>query len=195
MNRRDFVARAAVLAGGAALGCRSTDDPPDPESLDHIIVVTMENRSFDHLLGWVPGADGRQAGLTYTDSDGVAHLTSHYTDTSSCAFNDPNHSYEGARQEYNNGACDGWLRTDGNDLYTISYYLGSDLPFLGTAATEWLVLDRYFCPIMGPTYPNRNGCRSAAPCSGTGMPSSRVSARRTARSTRRSATTSCCRTT
>lgn len=155
MNRRDFVARAAVLAGGAALGCRSTDDPSDPASLDHIIVVTMENRSFDHLLGWVPGADGRQAGLTYTDRDGVAHSTSHYTDTSSCAFNDPNHSYEGARQEYNNGACDGWLRTDGNDLYTISYYLGSDLPFLGTAATEWLVLDRYFCPIMGPTYPNR----------------------------------------
>jgi len=24
----------------------------------------MENRSFDHFLGWVPGADGKQAGLS-----------------------------------------------------------------------------------------------------------------------------------
>ena len=30
----------------------------------------MENRSFDHFLGWLPGADGRQAGLTYLDTHG-----------------------------------------------------------------------------------------------------------------------------
>ena len=28
----------------------------------------MENRSFDHILGWLPGADGKQAGLTYVDA-------------------------------------------------------------------------------------------------------------------------------
>ena len=32
----------------------------------------MENRSFDHFLGWLPGADGRQAGLTYTRPAGRA---------------------------------------------------------------------------------------------------------------------------
>ena len=31
----------------------------------------MENRSFDHFLGWLPGADGKQAGLTYLDATGV----------------------------------------------------------------------------------------------------------------------------
>lgn len=157
LNRRDFVVRATALAGGVALGCKDSNGPdPDPEipGLDHIIVVTMENRSFDHLLGWVPGADGRQ-NLVYTDSGGEARATHHLTITQSCAFTDPDHSFEGGRQEYNNGACDGWLRTGGNDLYTIGYYLAADLPFLGRAATEWLVLDRYFCPIMGPTYPNR----------------------------------------
>jgi phospholipase C len=157
INRRDFVIQAAAVASGAVIGCRSADDPgPISEiaSLDHIIVVTMENRSFDHLLGWLPGADGRQ-NLSYPDRDGVLQAPHHLTITESCAFADPNHSFEGGRQEYNNGALDGWLRADGNDLYTISYYLGADLPFLGKAATEWLVLDRYFCPIMGPTYPNR----------------------------------------
>jgi phospholipase C len=41
--------------------------------IDHVIVVMMENRSFDHLLGWRPNAEGRQAGLTYLDPDGAAH--------------------------------------------------------------------------------------------------------------------------
>lgn len=158
INRRDFIISATALAGGAALGCKHTDDPgpiSEVASLDHIIVVTMENRSFDHLLGWAPGADGRQAGLSYSDNEGVANPTHHLTITSSCAFTSPNHSFDGGRQEYNNGACDGWLQTPGNDLYSIGYYLSSDLPFLGKAAAEWLVLDRYFCPLMGPTYPNR----------------------------------------
>ncbi len=161
LTRRDFVTRMAVAAGAGALGCSSSSEPgpgPDPitpGTLDHIIVVTMENRSFDHLLGWVPGADGRQAGLSYTDFNGISRATHRLTSFQSCEFADPNHSFQGGRQNYNNGACDGWLRTNGNDIYAIGYFVGADLPFLGRAAPEWLVLDRYFCPIMGPTFPNR----------------------------------------
>jgi len=40
---------------------------PDASQIDHIIVVMMENRSFDRFLGWLPGANGRRAGLSYTD--------------------------------------------------------------------------------------------------------------------------------
>lgn len=163
LTRRDFVARMAAAAGAGALACSSSSEPgpgpgPDPitpGTLDHIIVVTMENRSFDHLLGWVPGADGRPAGLSYTDFNGASRATHHLTAFQSCEFANPNHSFQGGRQNYNNGACDGWLRTNGNDIYAIGYFLGTDLPFLGRAAPEWLVLDRYFCPIMGPTFPNR----------------------------------------
>ena len=158
VSRREFLSQLAIAAGATALGCHDTNDPdPDPEagSIDHVIVVTMENRSFDHLVGWVPGADGRQSGLSYVDDAGIAHPTHHLTGSTSCSFTDPNHSYEGGRTEYNNGACDGWLRTDPNDLFAIGYYEAADLAFLGKAATEWLVLDRYFCSIMGPTYPNR----------------------------------------
>src|SRR5215208_5841669 len=155
INRRDFVARAAAVAGGVALGCRDSSGPDDEPGIDHIIVVTMENRSFDHLFGWVPGADGRQAGLSYSDDSDAVHETHHLAITESCPFTSPNHSFDGGRLQYNEGECDGWLRTPGNDLFSIGYYLGSDLPFLGKAATEWLVLDRYFSALMGPTYPNR----------------------------------------
>jgi len=35
----------------------------------------MENRSFDHFLGWLPGADGQQAGLVYFTSNNVGYNT------------------------------------------------------------------------------------------------------------------------
>src|SRR5689334_12305900 len=37
------------------------------KKIQHIVLVMMENRSFDHLLGWLPHADGQQAGLSYVD--------------------------------------------------------------------------------------------------------------------------------
>ncbi len=162
ISRREFVSRVAIGAGAGLLGC--SDSSPDPfvpvtpippGTIDHIIVVTMENRSFDHLLGWLPGADARQSGLTYPDRTGVPRPTHRLTDFRNCGFADPNHSFTGGRVEYNGGACDGWLKADGNDLFAIGYYTASDLSFLGQAAPRWTVLDRYFCPIMGPTYPNR----------------------------------------
>ena len=42
---------------------------PCPRNLpiDTFVVLMMENRSFDHYLGWLPDADGIQGGLTYAD--------------------------------------------------------------------------------------------------------------------------------
>ena len=76
-------------------------------------------------------------------------------DFQGCAHLDPDHSYDGARVEWNNGACDGWLLPTGGDLFPIGYYRQTDLPFLGAAAPAWTVCDRYFAAILGPTFPNR----------------------------------------
>lgn len=115
----------------------------------------MENRSFDHYLGWLPGANGNQAGLSFTDRNGVAQRTFHLATTQGCQYNDPDHSFEGGRVEYNNGACDGWLRAGTNDLFSIGYYLPQDLAFYSNAAPAWTVCDNYFSAIMAETYPNR----------------------------------------
>jgi len=116
----------------------------------------MENRSFDHLLGWLPGADGRQAGLSYVDRDGASHETYPLApDYQGCGHADPDHSYEGGRAEYNGGACDGWLRAGSNDLFAIGYYVESDVAFFANAAPGWTTCDRYFAGILGPTFPNR----------------------------------------
>jgi phospholipase C len=168
LSRRQFLTSAAVAAGGLAVAgtaewagrgglASAATVLPDPVSsgIDHIVVVMMENRSFDHFLGWLPGADGKQSGLAYVDRYAVRHSTFHQTQYASCGFADPDHSYEGGRIEFNGGHCDGWLKTGSNDSLAISYYTGSDLAFLGRAAPTWTACDRYFSATMAETYPNR----------------------------------------
>lgn len=156
-----FAAMAAGVTGaGWVSGCGSqpppvrTTGPAGEVGIDHIVVVMMENRSFDHFLGWLPGADGRQAGLTFTDSKGTEHATHRLRQYASCEFGDPKHSYEGGRVQFNGGRNDGFLRT-GKDTYPIGYYEQEDLYFWGPAAPAWTVCDHYFAATLGPTFPNR----------------------------------------
>jgi phospholipase C len=148
-------ATGPVWSHGQAQGQSVGNALPIPEQsgLDHVVLVMMENRSFDHFLGWLPDANGRQAGLQYPDRAGQAQPTHHLTDFQGCPFQDPDHSYQGGRVEYDNGQCDGWLLV--NDIYSIGYYQQSDLAFLGSAAPAWTVCDNYFAAILAETFPNR----------------------------------------
>src|SRR5256885_1539723 len=168
LPRRTFLSAATAAAGGLAVACvdrtvgvpvlsRPTiprDIDPRTSGIEHVVLVMMENRSFDHFLGWLPGADGQQAGLTYFDTAGTGHPTYALApDFQGCGHRDPDHSYEGARVEYDDGKCDGWLRV--NDTFSIGYYRQADLAFLGRAVPQRTSFDRYFCAILGPTFPNR----------------------------------------
>lgn len=143
---------AILPAGAFAQGLPK----PEDSGIEHVIVVTMENRSFDHFLGWLPHADGRQQDLIFFDAAGAAHETFRLApDYQGCSHSDPDHSYAGGRVEFDGGACDGWLRAGSNDLYSIGYYKKNDLAFLGEAARQWTVCDRYFASIMAETWPNK----------------------------------------
>jgi phospholipase C len=166
VSRRRFLRAAAATGGALTLGGLAPIEkafsqelmlpPADLSGIEHIVVLMMENRSFDHMLGWLEGADGRQRGLTYLDASGVLHATYHLApDFQGCGHSDPDHSYEGGRVEYNGGACDGWLRAGNNDTYAIGYYTKKDLPFYSGAATRWTACDRYFSAILAGTFPNR----------------------------------------
>lgn len=171
MNRRQFT-QAAVLSGGATLFSgaafrfgMSHDalaqglpplPAPDASGIEHVVAVTMENRSFDHFFGWMSYADGQQAGLTYLDVNGVAHATRSLSgDNTGCPGVDPDHSYTGARIEYNGGAMNGFLLDTANDIYCIGYYGAADIPFYTALAQNYTTCNRYFASILGPTFANR----------------------------------------
>jgi phospholipase C len=152
LSRREFLAGAGALAIGAPLLARAATAP----AYDHVVVLMMENRSFDHLLGWLPGADGRQAGLAYPDRSGALQPTHPLApDYQGCGHPDPDHSAAGGRVEYDGGRADGWLRAGDNDAYAIGYYEQADLPFLGRAVPDWTTFSRYFAATLAETYPNR----------------------------------------
>ena len=170
MNRRQFLRVGLGAAAAGALpqlqGCRASFPAgvlPDPEKsgVEHVVVTMLENRSFDHFFGWLPNADARQSGLSYTDTSGAAHATFPLApDYTGCA-SDPDHTYVGGRVEYNGGAMDGFLRS-GSDLRAIGYYTAADIPFYSQLALRFTALDRYFCSVLGPTTPNRNFLHAAA---------------------------------
>jgi phospholipase C len=171
MNRRQFN-QTALFAGGAALigsvawrfGAPNQAlaqtlpslPSPDTSGIEHIVSVTMENRSFDHFFGWMPSADGQQAGLSYVDNSGVTHATHSLSgDNTGCPGADPDHSYAGSRIAYNGGKMDGFLRDSSNDTYCIGYYGEQDIPFYASLAQNYTTCNRYFAAILGPTFANR----------------------------------------
>jgi phospholipase C len=124
--------------------------------IEHIVVVMMENRSFDHFLGWLPGADGLQdtARARYPDEQGRLRANHHLTDPMGCGHPDPDHSYDGGRFQLHGGAMDNFGRGR-NDDYAIGFYTEADRPFMAALAHHYTTCDAYFCSILGPTYPNR----------------------------------------
>src|SRR4051794_16024238 len=117
LSRRQFLYGSAAALGSLSMGSMSLGQSllgaaagrrrlprPEKSGIEHVVVAMMENRSFDHLLGWMKQADGRQAGLVYKDKDGRAFKTHRLApDFQGCSFADPDHSYDGARIEYNDG--------------------------------------------------------------------------------------------
>jgi phospholipase C len=102
LGRREFLERTARAAGvglglAAALGpdrlvaAAAADEGRAARRtgraipIDTFVVVMMENRWFDHFLGWMPNADGRQAGLSYSDGAGNTFSTYPLAPTSRAA--------------------------------------------------------------------------------------------------------------
>jgi len=188
LNRRKFLQIAAVSSGLAITGAdllsqavanaSTTVRADGSRGIKHIVILTMENRSFDHFLGWLPGADGRHD-LRFTSAvDGNTYPNYPLApDFQGCGYSDPDHSWEGWLVQHNDGKMDGFLQrpTTPEDnpgvtlaaanTFPIGYYSNvdrfgrrkalPDLPVIGALAERYTTLDRYFCAFAGETFPNR----------------------------------------
>jgi phospholipase C len=166
----EFLAQTAARASTAL-------SPNGSNGIKHVVVLMMENRSFDHFLGWLPGADGRHD-LTFPSTDGNYYPNYRLApDFQGCGYSDPDHSWEGFLIQHNFGKMDGFLQRptapEANpgvtlaaaNTFPVGYYTNHhhdhqpkavpDLPVIGALAEHYTVLDRYFCSFAGETFPNR----------------------------------------
>ena len=174
-------ALAALLAACAAIGASPRGERAP---IDHVVVLFMENRSFDHLFGIYPGADGlANYKGKQTDKNGVAYATLPQplgrdgkpdprfpTDLPNAPFpmlrfvqpfdltNNPVHRFYHMQRQYGAGA-DGvpmgtWVAEGASGGITLGHYDRAASPVQWRLADEFVLLDRYFQSIHGGSFAN-----------------------------------------
>ena len=131
---------------------------------DHIVVVMMENHSFDNLLGALPLTNPRVQGLTFdsagkaTNSNpGGAHKPPEVTAFPLADTAQPTNlsqSWKATHEQINGGAMDGFVKSV-DAVEPMGYYTPEVLPFACSLAGTFTVANRWFSSMPGPTYPNR----------------------------------------
>jgi phospholipase C len=180
ISRRALLAGALVGATGLAVAAGSTSGGaatarraavagtrPNPKApvgsdqlpqVDHIVVVMMENHSFDNLLGTL----GRGSGLpvssagrpTATNPDGQGHLIHSFHMPTDCQLQGkPSQSWNASHTQLAHGN-QGFVISDSGPV-AMGYWTHTDMPFTNSLASTFPLADRYFSSVLAQTYPNR----------------------------------------
>lgn len=138
------------------------------DHIDHIVVLMLENRSFDHMLGYLslPPAMG---GKGRTDVDGLTGNETNF-DENGVPFpirrmaapkmnGDPCHEWNCVEEQLNNNNG-GFLMNYSkvvvsNPEFILHYFTGADVPVYDHFAKDFTICDRWFSSLPGPTQPNR----------------------------------------
>ena len=132
-----------------------TDTMPE---IEHIVLVMYENHSFDNIFGLL----GRGDGLP-TSQHGTVTASNPYANGSvQHAFEMPNTCQSGhisqewmvSHVAFNNGSMDGFVRGIVSPE-SMGYFTSRHLPFTIDLANHFPISDRWFCSVMGQTWPNR----------------------------------------
>jgi phospholipase C len=145
--------------------------------VEHIVVLMLENRSFDHMLGYLSleGGRGDVDGLPaefdqVNQSKTGAHKPHHLDRTRlSTEVEDPGHSGKDVREQltHNNTGfaanfeehATGYVAKHGGPMpdpaLVMGYYNAADLPVYDFLAKHFMVCDRWFSSVPGATWPNR----------------------------------------
>jgi len=181
LTRRQLLAAgvgggAAALMGnsGRALARTAASIAPaghDLGAVEHVVFLTMENRSFDHYFGSMSGVKGfddinNRAAFSQPWPGGRdATLLPYHLDSThpggEC-IEDLSHTWPAQHSSWNGGLMDQFVATHlesqvngPGGVFTMGYHTRQDLTFHYPLADAFTVCDNYFCSVLGPTHPNR----------------------------------------
>ena len=163
---------ASQSGGSGGRGPGERPFPGQPEGtntlpqIDHILVLMMENHSYDNYLGMLGrwrggrprgdgftiGPDGRPTAANPAPNGGVQHA---FRMPTTCQLSGkPSQEWEQAHSQFNGGRNDGFVKSDSGPV-AMGYWRGKDLPWAYSLAATFPLADRWFAPILGQTQPNR----------------------------------------
>ena len=134
------------------------------DPIDHVVVLILENRSFDQMLGcFHPQVDGVDPRAPAVNRDSAGRDYFQLPTTVRQMLLDPHHEvgHVATQLEGGNGGfvrdfetCYGASTSDERQLI-MSYYERGFLPALHALAEDFTICDRWFSSLPGPTWPNR----------------------------------------
>ena len=156
--------RLPRLGAGPGVGVGVRPNPHLPAGVDtipeieHVIVLMMENHSFDNYLGVLGRGDGlkvdRHGRPLATNLDATGHPIRAFRMPSTCQLShEPDNSWTPTHVSMNGRRNDGFVR--GSGPVAMGYYTPQDLPFYAGLARTFVLADRWFASIPAKTYPNR----------------------------------------
>jgi phospholipase C len=157
------------------LGRRLTTTPGRLESIQNIVVLMLENRSFDQVLGYLSREAGRTDvdGLSADDQrhredfpENIVRVPHRATTTAWPGFDKPGpiHHTDGVEKQMGLTLMmdkfvanfDERAHGDNRLLDLIKAYFGPEqLPAYKALTDEFAICDQWFTPHAGPTWPNR----------------------------------------
>lgn len=135
------------------------------DQIEHFIVLVLENRSFDHMLGYLDHPN--------TEFDGAGRVAGTLTTPNAryAIYPGPDHSHTGVMQQLFNvapppsppyqptmmGFAASYDRqSPGHGEKILRCFDPRMVPVISKLAIEFAVCDRWFCSLPGETFPNRD---------------------------------------
>ena len=138
--------------GGNSSPAPQPGSPTGINQLQHLVFIVKENRTFDNYFGTFPGADGATSG---TISTGQVIPLGHTPDRTS---RDIDHSWKAALTAMDSGRMDKFdLIVGGNqngDYLAYTQLTEADIPNYFAYARNFVLSDRTFSSLHGPSFPN-----------------------------------------
>ena len=139
--------------------------------IDHIVVLTQENRSFDHMLGYL-SLPLEKGGMNRKDVDGLKggefnmfngrKIQSFRLAAGDTIFSPgPPNSSERTAAQVNGGKMDGFVQAQADECgpatahRVMGYHTADNVPTYNSLARDFAICHRWFASHPGPTFPNR----------------------------------------
>jgi len=135
------------------------------DPIKHVVLLMMENHSFDQMLGCFkekyPDLEG--AGPAHTNADAQGKVYAQVPTSELQMTCDPNHDHSDVMEQlaHNNGGfIQNFMKTyptitEDDRQNIMGYYPRGFLPALHALAEDFLICDHWFSSLPGPTWPNR----------------------------------------